>query len=142
MMEKDVDLIQRTLAGDENAFTALVRKYQKWVHTLVWRKIGDFHIAEEITQDVFLKVHKKLSTLKPPENFPGWLYVVATRHCMSWLRKKRQPTTALDAMPTAELEALCYNRYETARGEEASREHRRELVKRLLQKLPESNALW
>lgn len=138
MKENDSALIQRTLEGDENAFTALVNKYQRWVHTLVWRKIGDFHIAEEITQDVFLKVYKKLSTLKPPENFPGWLYVIATRHCMTWLRKKRQPTTSLDAMPTAELEALCYDRYETARDEDVSLEHQRELVKRLLQKLPES----
>ena len=85
MRGNDVTLIQRTLEGDQNAFTALVNKYQKWVHTLVWRKVGDFHIAEEITQDVFLKVYKKLSTLKPPEQFPGWLYVITTRHCIAWL---------------------------------------------------------
>ena len=138
MKENDVALIQRTLDGDEGAFTTLVQKYQKWVHTLVWRKIGDFHTAEEITQDIFLKVYKKLSTLKPPDRFPGWLYVITTRHCITWLRKKQRPTTSLDAMPTTELEELCYLRYETARGEEASIEHQRELVKRLLQKLPES----
>ena len=138
MKENDIDLIQRTLEGDERAFTALVNKYQKWIHTLVWRKIGDFHIAEEITQDIFLKVYRKLSTLKPPENFPGWLYVIASRHCMTWLRKKRQPTTSLDAMPTAELEELCYTQYKTTYSEEVSLEHHRELVKRLLQKLPES----
>ena len=138
MRENDVALIQRTLDGDEGAFTAIVKKYQKWVHTLVWRKIGDFHIAEEITQDIFLKVYKRLSTLKHPENFPGWLYVITSRRCIAWLRKKQRPTTSLDAMPTTELEELCYLRYETARGEEASIEHQRELVKRLLQRLPES----
>ena len=138
MKENDGALIQRTLDGDEGAFTTLVKKYQKWVHTLVWRKIGDFHTAEEITQDIFLKVYKKLSTLKPPDRFPGWLYVIATRHCISWLRKKQQPTTSLDAMPTVELEELCYTRYEATHSEEASIEHQRELVKRLLQKLPES----
>ncbi len=138
MKENDVALIQRTLDGDESAFTTLVKKYQKWVHTLVWRKIGDFHIAEELTQDIFLKVYKKLSTLKPFDRFPGWLYVITTRHCITWLRKKRVSTTSLNAMSTTELEALCYARYEAARGEEASVEHQRELVKRLLQKLPES----
>ena len=81
MKTNDVDLIQRILDGDQSAFTALVNKYQKSVHALVWRKIGDFHIAEEITQDVFLKVYKRLSTLKRPELFPGWLYVITTRHC-------------------------------------------------------------
>ena len=134
----DITLIQRTLDGDEGAFTTLVNKYQKWVHTLVWRKIGDFHTAEELTQDIFLKVYKKLSTLKPPEHFPGWLYVITTRHCITWLRKKQLSTTSVDAMSTTELEALCYARYDTAHSEEASIEHQRELVKRLLQKLPES----
>ena len=138
MKENDVALIQRTLDGDEGAFTTLVKKYQKWVHTLVWRKIGDFHTAEELTQDILLKVYKKLSTLKPPDRFPGWLYVITTRHCLTWLRKKRVSTTSLNAMSTTELEALCYARYEAARGEESSVEHQRELVKRLLQKLPES----
>ena len=138
MKESDVALIQRTLDGDEGAFTTLVKKYQKWVHTLVWRKIGDFHIAEELTQDIFLKVYKKLSTLKPPEHFPGWLYVITTRYCITWLRKKQVSTTSLDAMPTTELEALCYTQYDAAHSEETSIEHQRELVKRLLQKLPES----
>ncbi|MXV72933.1 sigma-70 family RNA polymerase sigma factor [Candidatus Poribacteria bacterium] len=138
MRESDAALIQRTLDGDEGAFTTLVNKYQKWVHTLVWRKIGDFHTAEELTQDIFLKVYKKLSTLKPLDRFPGWLYVITTRHCITWLRKKQVSTTSLNAISTTELEALCYARYEAARGEEASIEHQRELVKRLLQKLPES----
>ena len=138
MNAKDVDLIQQTLDGNQGAFTTLVNKYQKSVHALVWRKIGDFHIAEEITQDVFLKVYKRLSTLKRPELFPGWLYVIATRDCVSWLRKKELPTKSLDAMSTAELEELCYTQYEADRGETAAIEHRRELVKRLLQKLPES----
>ena len=113
-------------------------KYQKWVHTLVWRKIGDFHIAEEITQDVFLKVYKKLSTLKPSDNFTGWLYVIATRHCISRLRKKRHPTTSLNEMSTLEMEEHCHLQYEAARREASAVEHQRSIVKRLLQKLPES----
>ena len=138
MNTNDADLIQRILDGDEGAFTALVNKYQKPVHALVWRKIGDFHTAEEITQDVFLKVYKRLSTLKRRDHFPGWLYVIATRHCIAWLRKKQLPTKSLDAMSTTELEEICYAQYEADRDEEAAIEHRRELVKRLLQKLPES----
>ena len=58
-MEKDdVHLIQRILTGDESAFSVLVNKYQKSVHALAWRKIGDFHIAEEIAQDTFLQAYK------------------------------------------------------------------------------------
>ncbi len=138
MNTNDADLIQHILDGDEGAFTALVNKYQKSVHALVWRKIGDFHTAEEITQDVFLKVYKRLSTLKRRDHFSGWLYVIATRHCIAWLRKKQLPTKSLDAMSTTELEEICYAQYEADRDEEEAIEHRREIVKRLLQKLPES----
>ena len=138
MNTNDAYLIQRTLDGDQAAFTTLVNKYQKSVHTLVWRKIGDFHTAEEITQDVFLKVYKSLSTLKRRDHFPGWLYVIATRRCIAWVRKKRLPTKSLDAMSTAELEEICHARYEVNNSEAAAVKHRRKLVKRLLQKLPES----
>ena len=138
MRTSDTDLIQRVLDGDQDAFTVLVNRYQKRVHALVWRKIGDFHIAEEITQDVFLKAYKKLSMLKPPYHFSGWLYVIASRRCIAWLRKKHSPTISLDAMPAVQLEEVSYTQYETALGEAAGVEHQRDLVKRLLEKLPES----
>ena len=138
MRTSDTDLIQRVLDGDQDAFTVLVNRYQKRVHALVWRKIGDFHIAEEITQDVFLKAYKKLSMLKPPYHFSGWLYVIASRRCIAWLRKKQSPTISLDAMPAVQLEEVSYTQYETALGEAAGVEHQRDLVKCLLEKLPES----
>ena len=50
MHYSDDKLVQRTLEGDHDAFGVLVEKYQSQIHTLAWRKIGDFHIAEDITQ--------------------------------------------------------------------------------------------
>ena len=79
MRDNDAELISRTLAGDETAFTLLVKKYRKHVHTLAWYKVGDFHIAEDITQETFLQVYRDLATLREPNRFPGWLYVV-TNH--------------------------------------------------------------
>ena len=63
MSGSNAKLIQRFLDGDERAFTELVEKNKKKVHASAWRKIGDFHIAEEITQDVFLQVYKKLESI-------------------------------------------------------------------------------
>ena len=71
MKNDDVELIQSSLIGDENAFAKLVRKYQKPVHALAWRKVGDFHIAEEITQDTFLRVYKKTIDAQGSESFCG-----------------------------------------------------------------------
>ena len=89
MRNDNIELIQRILEGDDAAFACLVRKYQKRVHALAWRKIGDFHIAEDITQETFLKVYRELATLKNPSQFSGWLYVITNRCCLAWLRKKR-----------------------------------------------------
>lgn len=138
MKNDDANLIQRILNGDEDAFSALVQKYQKPVHALAWRIIGDFHIAEEITQDVFLIVYKQLATLKNSNSFSGWVYVVTTRHCIAWLKKKRIPMKSLDTMPPEELEELAYVQYHSEQQQEIASERQREVVKRLLQKLPES----
>ena len=104
MKNTDIVLIHRTLNGDDNAFAELVKKYQKQVHALVWRKIGDFHIAEELTQDVFLKAYQRLAKLKKPQSFASWLYVIAANDCSTWLRKKRLRTQPLEDTSGVQLE--------------------------------------
>ena len=88
MRNDDVALIQRILAGDENAFESLVRKYQKQVHALAFRKVGNFQTAEDITQETFLRVYQKLATLNDPTKFSGWLYAIVNHLCIAWHRKK------------------------------------------------------
>ena len=136
MERDDVQLIRRTLLGDDAAFNALVKKYQKGVHALAWRKIGDFHYAEEITQDTFLQVYKKLPTLKNPNQFAGWLYVIANRRCLNWLRKKRPTIQSLEGTSAAETERFSYNHYVSEQRETEASEHRYEIVKKLLARLP------
>ena len=138
MKNEDVELIHQILSGDENAFVSLVNKYKKQVHALAWRKVGDFHIAEEITQDTFLKVYQKLSTLKNPNQFSGWLYVIATNQCRGWLRKKRIETESLDDTETDWVDTSAYSRYVAEEQAKVNVETQREVVKKLLAKLKES----
>ena len=138
MKNIDVELIHRVLDGDEVAFTELVKKYQKPVHALVWRKIGDFHIAEEITQDTFLKAYQGLATLKKPQSFASWLYVIAANHCSTWLRKKRLQMQSLEETSRARLEKATYSGYVIEENERTTVEAQREVVKKLLAKLQES----
>lgn len=138
-MEKDdVQLIHSVLSGDDAAFSILVEKYQKSVHALVWRKIGDFHHAEEITQDTFLQAYKKLSTLKDPNQFAGWLYVIASRLCLNWLRKKKPALQSLEGTRADEVAQYSYSHYVSTERETEAAERRSEIVKRLLSRLPES----
>ena len=138
MKNDDIQLIQRVLDGDDTAFSTLVRKYQKPVHALVWRKIGDFHIAEDITQDTFLKAYQNLSTLKEPQRFASWLYVIAANYCKMWMRKKRLWTQSLENINSTELERATYSGYVIAENERTTAETQREIVKKLLAKLQES----
>ncbi len=138
MKNIDIQLIHRTLDGDDAAFTELVEKYQKQVHALVWRKIGDFHIAEEITQDTFLKAYQKLDELKKPQRFAGWLYVIAANRCSTWLRKKHLRTQLLADKDVAQPEKATYSEYVLAENERITVETQRDVVKKLLAKLGES----
>ena len=138
MKNEDAQLVNQFLAGDEGAFTTLVKKYQKSVHALVWRKVGDFHIAEEITQDTFLKAYQKLATLKNPNQFAGWLYVIADRLCIAWHRKQKPPMESLETTSGEEIEESSYRHYEDEQRQEASIEHRQGYIRSLLEKLPES----
>ena len=138
MANTDAALIHQTLNGNENAFAKLVEKYQKQVHALAWRKIGDFHIAEEITQDTFLKAYKKLAMLKKPQRFASWLYVIAANCCSSWLRKKRLWTQTLEGTSGTQLEKATYSGYLIEENERIATEAQRDVVKKLLAKLQES----
>ena len=136
--EDDVQLIHDVLSGDDAAFGILVEKYQKSVHALAWRKIGDFHYAEEITQDTFLRAYQKLSTLKNPNLFAGWLYVIANRICLNWIRQQNPTIQSLEDTSVKELEKSAYTRYVSEQHETQAIEHRYEIVEKLLGKLPES----
>lgn len=138
MKKKDVELIQQILDGDQAAFTTLVEKYQKGLHALIWQKIGDFHIAQEITQDVFLKAYQRLETLKDHKMFSGWLYVIAIRQCADWLRKNHLPIQSLETVDTKEVDQVSYNEYVEEQRKLDEDESRRLLVRSLLNKLPES----
>ncbi len=140
MERDDVQLIQEVLSGDDSAFGILVEKYQKSIHALVWRKIGDFHHAEEITQDTFLRAYQKLSTLKNPSQFLRWLYVIANRLCQNWQRKHKpaKQVQSLEDTPMEEVVKSEYERYVSEQRETKATEQRFEIVKKLLDKLPEN----
>ena len=137
-MENDAQLIYRVLSGDDEAFTALVRKHQKSAHALAWRRIGDFHFAEEIVQDAFLRAYKGLPKLKDPNQFPGWLYVITNRLCNNWLRKNKSLMKSVEDIPVVKMQQMSYERYMSEGHEKEAKISQQKLVEQLLARLPES----
>ena len=139
MKTDDVVLIQFTLAGDEAAFARLVRKYQKQVHAYASRKTGDFHIAEDITQETFLEAYQNLKNLRDPLKFSAWLFGIANHLCIAWFRKNRSTSKLLREHHIIKTDTDTYSRYVALENERDIVEAQRELAQKLLSKLKESD---
>ena len=139
MKVDDVALIQRILAGDETAFVSLMKKYQNQVHARAFRKTGDFHIAEEITQETFVRVYQNLKTLNDPTQFRKWLHAIVNHLCVAWFRKNRLQIQSLEETDISEIETDAYSRYVAEERAKTIDEAQRELVKKLLARLKESD---
>ena len=137
MNTDDVMLIQSTLAGDDAAFGCLVSKYQEQVHAYTHRKVGDFQIAEDITQDTFFEVYQNLGKLRDPTKFSTWLFAIANYLCIAWFRRNRSMSELLRETYTMKTETDPYSRYVALDNEKNTAEAQRELVQTLLSKLKE-----
>ncbi len=90
--DPDVELMLRFQKGDERAFEELVRKHTRGVLNLVYRYLGDASRAEDISQDVFVKVYRARMKYEPKAKFSTWLYRIAVNHCLNEIRsRKSQP---------------------------------------------------
>lgn len=88
MRTEDGYVIQKCLDGDAAAFGLLVDKYKGSVYALAYTKLGNFHDAQDITQEAFLKAYQKLRTLKQCDKFLSWLYAITSNSCKDFLRSK------------------------------------------------------
>jgi RNA polymerase sigma factor (sigma-70 family) len=91
----DSNLISQVLAGDTRAYAILLDRYQHMVFTLAVRMLRDRELAEETTQDVFMKAYRSLESFRGDSKFSTWLYRVAYHRildaCKRQKRKREQP---------------------------------------------------
>ena len=66
----------------------LADKYKASIYALAYAKLGNFHDAEDVTQEVFLKAYQKLRTLKRRDNFFSWIYSITPNLCKMWWRAR------------------------------------------------------
>jgi RNA polymerase sigma-70 factor, ECF subfamily len=83
------DLMCRVTTGDEHAFEALVYRHQRPVLNFIFRFLGDRAEADDLTQEVFLRVWKSAETYKPDAKFTTWLYRIAINLCINKQRALR-----------------------------------------------------
>jgi RNA polymerase sigma-70 factor (ECF subfamily) len=88
--ETDADLVKRFLDGDEGAFEMLVKRHQKSIYNLAYRITGDQASAADLTQEVFIRVLRKISTFKGQAAFKTWLYRLAINLCRDFIRREKR----------------------------------------------------
>ncbi len=89
-MEKtDAELVADHINGDESALPLLIKRHIRSVYNFIYRFIGNKQNTDDITQEVFIKMWKKINTYKPSKNFKTWLFSIARNTSIDWLRKKK-----------------------------------------------------
>ena len=85
--ESDEELLAKCQEGSTRAFEALLHRYQPRVLRFVERQIGNLEDARDVTQRTFLQVHGSLSRFRPGNQFPPWLFTIARRQGIDFLRQ-------------------------------------------------------
>jgi RNA polymerase sigma-70 factor (ECF subfamily) len=95
--QEDYDLVNRALAGEQDAYTRLRNKYWRSLNAMLSRMIRDKSDAEDLTQEAFIKAFNSLKSFNPEYAFSTWLYKIASNNCIDYLRKRRLKTVSMDA---------------------------------------------
>jgi len=89
----DADLIARAAGGDTSAFQTLVEQHRAMVYRVAFQFAGNHYDAEDITQDVFIKVYRSLPGFRQDAQFTSWMYRIAMNACID--HRRRQPPAAV-----------------------------------------------
>src|SRR5829696_2547909 len=84
----DCDLVTRAVAGREDGFEELVRRYQRPIAAYVYRMVGDYEAALDLTQEVFIKVYNSLRRYRSEFKFSTWIYKIAHNSAIDHLRRQ------------------------------------------------------
>jgi RNA polymerase sigma-70 factor, ECF subfamily len=85
----DGTLVKQTLAGDQSAFEVLVKRYNVALFNFICHCLGDYDLACDVSQQVFLQLYISMPTLRTGDPLKAWLFQVARNRCLDELRRKR-----------------------------------------------------
>jgi RNA polymerase sigma-70 factor (ECF subfamily) len=92
----DIELIQRALCGDQQAYCEILKRYRAPLYNLLYRMVRDKMETEDLVQEAFIKAFGSLATFNDEYAFSTWLYKIAINNCIDHFRKRKLKTFSLD----------------------------------------------
>ena len=132
----DCDLVTRAMAGREDGFEELVRRYQRPIAAYVYRMVGDYEAALDLTQEVFIKVYNSLQRYRSEFKFSTWIYKIAHNSAVDHLRRSNNREQALVKEFEGEQYDLPFESRRLSPEQESERAERRAEIERVVRQLP------
>jgi RNA polymerase sigma-70 factor, ECF subfamily len=132
----DRDLVTRAVAGREDAFEELVRRYQRPIAAYVYRMVGDYEAALDLTQEVFIKVYNSLRRYRSEFKFSTWIYKIAHNSAVDHLRRYSNRAQALTNEFEGEQYELPLESRRLSPEQESERTERRAEIEQVVRGLP------
>jgi len=98
----DQEVVLAARRGSDAAYRELVRRYERPVFSLIYRMVRDRELAEDLTQETFIKALNALASYRPEFKFSSWIFKIANNAAIDQLRRREIDTLSLDGSPTAE----------------------------------------
>ena len=95
----DAAVVARCLAGEHNAYEAIVTRYQKGLFNVALRMLGNYEDARDATQTAFIKAYEHLDSFNPEQRFFNWLYRILKNECLNSLRGRRAAEPVSPGLP-------------------------------------------
>lgn len=127
----DLELIKKFKSGDISGFNGIVRKYQQQVYWVIRKMVQDHDEADDLTQEVFIKVHSALKDFREESNLFTWLYRIATNYSINHLKKVKVRNTVSVEMVVEPIEST-----DKRADEEIDEETRRMYLMEAIETLP------
>ena len=126
-------VVARCRGGDLDAWSVVVRRFQAVAQTVAWSRTGDWSEAADASQEAFLLAYRHLGALEDPAAFPGWFSQLVRTACDRQTRRRRLPTSELDAGsaasgPASEDVDVAFELQRLHRAIEALPEHERAVI--------------
>ena len=132
----DGELIQSALAGRETSFEELVRRYQRPIAGYVYRMVGDYDAALDLTQEVFIKVYNSLKRYRSEFKFSTWIYKIAHNAAIDHLRRHAVREQALTSGIDGERREISIESRRLTPEQESESKERRSEIEAVVQLLP------